>query len=388
MRCVDAVANPVNVLLDSSQCSPAETSMPDEANQRPDHTAPPSRSTAVHSEEDRPHLCQPDGSLCNTERVHLNEKATIAELVLAASKKKHAEPLQPWLLNFREESIGRAYESWQVGTAFTAVTSVVVGSVVTASLRLIRVALGTETTPGAYEAHQIWMFVTLVLVHLLIGGCAIYVRNSQLLYTRLILAMSTTSAITIAICMHAISRDVFMAEQCPGSAEVWIVAAVIAFLAPSIAMHLSVRLWVRPLIGCLMLQPVLVSPHLELVVRILLGFLLAGSLFVGYQTEKEKRLAFVHELELLSQCRTSAAENIRIERQLAQSKAEQIRLAEVSRTRAKTNEIEGDLSAQSHPNVNAFKSSNCITYNLRRSCPQQRSGISTTTAADQCSVLT
>ena len=100
-----------------------------------------------------------------------------------------------------------------------------------------------------------------------------------------------------------------------------------------------------------MLQPILVSPHLESIVRILLGFLLAGSLFVGYQAEKEKRLAFVQELELLSQCRKSAAENILIERQLAQSKAEQIRLAEVSRARAKTNEIEGDPSAQSHLNA-------------------------------------
>jgi len=192
-----------------------------------------------------------------------------------------------------------------------------------------------------------------MVVHLLIGGCAIYVRNSQLLHTRLILAMATTSAIAIAICMHVISRDMFMADQC-SPAEVWVVASVIAFLAPSMAMHASVIVWVRPLIGCIMLQPILVSPHLESIVRILLGFLLAGSLFVGYQAEKEKRLAFVQELELLSQCRKSAAENILIERQLAQSKAEQIRLAEVSRTRAKTNEIEGDPSAQSHLNANAL----------------------------------
>ena len=85
--------------------------------------------------------------------------------------------------------------------------------------------------------------------------------------------------------------------------------------------------------------------------RILLGFLLVGLVFIGYQTEKEKQLAFVQELELLSQGRKPAAENFRIERQLAQSRAEQVRLVEVSRTRAKTNEIE-DPSAQLHLNAN------------------------------------
>ena len=240
---VDAAADSVNVLHDSSQCSPVETSLPDEANQRPDNTAqPPSRSTAVHSEEGRQHLCEPDGSspARNTKQAHLNEKATIAELVLAASKTKpFAEPLLPWLLNFREESTGRAYDSRQVGTAFTIMTSLAVAGIVGASLRLIRVALGTEITPGAYEAHQIWLFIILGVVHLLIGGCAIYVRNSQLLHTRLILAMATASAIAIAICFHAISTDMFMADQ-SSPAEVWIVAAVIAFLAHSMAMHASV----------------------------------------------------------------------------------------------------------------------------------------------------
>ena len=112
-----------------------------------------------------------------------------------------------------------------------------------------------------------------------------------------------------------------------------------------------------------MLQPILLSPHLESTVRLLLGFFLAGSVVVGYQTEKEKRLAFVHELELLSQRRESAAVNIRIERQLALSKAEQV--AEASRTMAEMSqrrqcEIEGD-PCPTAPDYNVPEMIECIT---------------------------
>ena len=122
-----------------------------------------------------------------------------------------------------------------------------------------------------------------------------------------------------------------------------------------------------------MLQPILLSPHLESTVRILLGFLFAGSVFVGYQTEKEKRLAFVLELELRSQCRESAAVDLRIERQLALGKAEQI--AEASRTMAATTqrrqcEIEGD-PCPTAPDCDVPELIECITLCCILEYPQR-----------------
>ena len=86
------------------------------------------------------------------------EKAMIAELVLAASKTpRNVESIQSRFLYFREEPIGRAYESRRVGAAFTAVVVLLAAFmvVVGTSLRLIRVAWGIETVLEAYKAEQV-----------------------------------------------------------------------------------------------------------------------------------------------------------------------------------------------------------------------------------------
>ena len=252
----------------------------------------------------------------------------IAKLVLAASKTpRGVESIQSWFLYFREEPIGRAYESRQVGTAFTAVLLAAFMAVVGTSLRLIRVAWGIETVLEAYKSEQVWMVTFTLVVHLFVGACAIYVRNSRPLHTRRVLVLATISAITIAICVHICTRDVFAASPC-APVQVWIVTTAFVFVAPALAMQVCVPVWVQPLIGYILFQPMLVSPHLDQAVKGWLAFMLVEIPLCCHQTEKGKRLAFVHELELLSQSQKSAAESIRIEHQLALSTAENVCLEE------------------------------------------------------------
>ena len=296
-----------------------------------------------HSEGD---VTQTDGSLeqsgtCAIPQQHIafDEKAMIAELallnnnikVLTASKTQHGvELILSWFLYFREESIGRAYESRQVGTAFTTVLLAAVMTIVGSSLRLIRVALGIETVMEAYGTEQISIVTLTLVVHLFIGGGATYVRNSLVLHTRHILTLATMSAFTIAICVHICTREVFVASPC-APVEIWIIGTSMVFAAPALAMQACVPVWVQPFIGFIFLQPMLVSPHLDQAVKGFLAFTLAGIILCCHQTEKEKRLAFVHELELLSQSQKSAAEKSRIEHQLALSKAENMCLEEMIR---------------------------------------------------------
>jgi hypothetical protein len=236
-------------------------------------------------------------------------------------------PIQSWLLYFREEPIGRAYESRQIGTAFTTLLLIVFMAIVGSSLRLIRVAWGVETVLEAYKTEQVWMIIIALVVHLFVGSCAIYVRNSLLLYTRRVLALATTSAITIAICVQMNTREVFAASPC-APVEIWIIATALAFVAPALTMQTCVPVWVQPLIGYIFLQSMLASPHLDQAVKGWLAFMLAGITLSCHQTEKGKRLAFVLELDLLSQSQKSAAEKNRIEHQLALSKAENTCLEE------------------------------------------------------------
>jgi hypothetical protein len=93
-------------------------------------------------------------------------------------------------------------------------------------------------------------------------------------------------------------------------------------------MQACLPVWVQPLIGSISLQPMLVSPHLNQAVKGWLAFMLVGISLCCHQSEKGKRLAFLHELELLSQSQKSAAEKIRIEHQLVLSKAENACLEE------------------------------------------------------------
>jgi len=268
-----------------------------------------------------------DEGVASRQQVLLDEKATISELVLAATKHVAEQIhvgrlvwLSPWLLHFREKSIGRAYESRQIGTAFTVVILSAFMAIVGSSVRLIRVSLGTETAPGAYEALQIWVMISLMLVHLFVGGCAIYVRNTRLEHARLLLTMATMSATTATMVLHINTREVFVAMPC-ASVEVWIVAIVLGFATSALAVQASVPVGCQVLIGFVIWQPMFVSPHLKPEAKGLVAVFLAGLTLCTHQSEKDKRLAFIHELELLSQCQKSAADNVRIERQLAQTEA-------------------------------------------------------------------
>ena len=117
---------------------------------------------------------------------------------------------------------------------------------------------GIETIPEAYKPEQDWMTIFSLVVHLFVVGCAFYVRNSRLLHTRRILALSTTSAITIAICVHVCVREVFVATAIRAQQNIWIITTALVFLAPALAMQACVPVWVQPLIGFIFLQPMLV----------------------------------------------------------------------------------------------------------------------------------
>ena len=142
------------------------------------HERPMAAHTPQGSSPDGSEMRPQESQVC-IDQARLDEKATIAELVLAASKTQHGvDSVHSWLLYFREEAIGRAYESRQVGTAFTTVILAAFMAIVGTSLRLIRVAWGIETVLEAYETEQVWMIIFTLVVHLFVVGCAIYVRNS------------------------------------------------------------------------------------------------------------------------------------------------------------------------------------------------------------------
>ena len=270
--------------------------------------------------------------VCSISQQHgsFDEKAAIAKLVLAASKTQHGvRSIQSCFLYFHEEPIGRAYESRQVGAAFATVLCAAFMAIIGTSTRLIRVAWGIETVVQAAQKElrsERATIITLV-VHLFVAGCAIYVRNSRLLHARRILALATASAIATAICVHMATSSVLMASP-SAPVEIWIITTVLVFTGPALAMQACLPVWVQPLIGSISLQPMLVSPHLNQAVKGWLAFMLVGISLCCHQSEKGKRLAFLHELELLSQSQKSAAEKIRIEHQLVLSKAENACLEE------------------------------------------------------------
>ena len=257
-------------------------------------------------------------------REALDEKDTIAELVLAASKANNNAPeaFHPWLLYFYEDSVSLAYESRQIGTAFIVLVLACISAIFMTSIRLIRVAFGVETAYGAYGMLQIGVIVVDLLVHLVLAGCAIYVRNNRLSYTRLILAMASVSAITIAAVIHLCASETLLADKC-APVEVWLIIAAIAYTAPNLATQASLPIWAQPIVSFLMAQPLLVSPHLDSQVRLLLSILWVMVALCNYQKEKGRRVAFAHELELISE-----RETIWMEYKLANTKAENTRLTE------------------------------------------------------------
>jgi len=215
-----------------------------------------------------------------------------------------AEVIQPLLLHFREDAVARAYETKQTGIVFTAVayTSVMVN--VGAILRLVRTALGIETAIGAGGMVQIGMTVVLLTVHVFIGACCVYHKESWQSHTRLFQSLATLSASTIAVSLVVLLKENFMSID-RGPVEVWVIATAIAFSAPSLGIMLPGM--VRPLVGSLILLPMLLSHHLETTVKGYLMFMLAGVALCGYQREKSRRLAFARDIGSHNSLEDSAA---------------------------------------------------------------------------------
>lgn len=171
----------------------------------------------------------------------LDEKATIAELVMAASKTQHGvRSIQSCFLYFQEEEIGRAHKSRQIDTASSTVLLAAFMGIVGTSTRLIRVAWGIETIVQAVQKElrsEQAAIITLV-VHPFVAGCETYVKNSRLLYARRILALATSSGITTVICMHVATSSVLMANP-SAPVEIWIFTTVLVFIAPALALQAS-----------------------------------------------------------------------------------------------------------------------------------------------------
>ena len=229
----------------------------------------------------------------------LSEQAVIGEMVQTASKihKGTTEAFEPWLLYFHIEAVSKAYESRQVKSAYnTAVTSAIL-VVSCCILRLSRVALGIEIAFGAYGTMQIGVFLGTMLVHLGILFCVFCIRK-MLSHVRLIQALVALSCISCTIGIHLVATEVLSSNKC-APVEVWIIVTLCGYAAQHLAVQASVSVYVHSLVGVVVLQPVLVSPHIEPAVRWALFVVLVVISGCNYQTEKARRMAFVHELEFI-----------------------------------------------------------------------------------------
>jgi len=254
----------------------------------------------------------------------LNEKEIIAEMVQTASKshKGTTEAFEPWLLYFHMEAVSKAYESRQVKSAYnTAVTSAIL-VVSCCILRLSRVALGIEIAFGAYGTMQIGVFLGTMLVHLGILCCVFCIRK-MLSHVRLIQALVALSCISCTIGIHLVATEVLASNKC-APVEVWLVVTLCGYAAQHLAVQASVSVYVHSLVGVVVLQPVLVSPHIEPAVRWALFVVLVVISGCNYQTEKARRMAFVHELEVI----ISEQEGMELDCKLARTNAKNMRLEE------------------------------------------------------------
>jgi len=254
----------------------------------------------------------------------VNEKAIIAEMVQTASKihKVTTEAFEPWLLYFHNEAVSQAFESRQVVSASNIGVISAILVVLCCVLRLSRVALGIELAFGAYGTMQIGMVLLDMLVHLGILCCAFCIRKSRLSHVRLIQALVAVSCITSAIILHLVATQVLSSNQC-APVEMWICCTMLGFLLPTLAMQASAPVYVHSLVGVIILQPVLVSPHIESGVRSTLFICLVVMSGCNYQAERARRQTFVHELELISE-----RSELELECKLAHSSAKNIRLEE------------------------------------------------------------
>jgi hypothetical protein len=270
--------------------------------------------------EDTSSSGMPDQQPCH----QLNEQAIIAEMVQTASKihKGTTEAFEPWLLYFHNEAVGEAFESRQVVSASKIGVISAILVVFSCILRLSRVALGIEIAFGAYGSMQIGVVLLDMLVHLGILYCAFCIRKSRLSHGRLIQALVAVSCITSTIVLHVCASEILSSKQC-APMEMWIIVTMLGFLLPHFAMQASAPVYVHSLIGVIILQPVLVSPHIESGVRSTLFMFLVVMSGCNYQTERARRLTFVHELEFISE-----RDELELECKLAHSSAKNVRLEE------------------------------------------------------------
>ena len=184
-------------------------------------------------------------------------------------------------------------------------------------------ALGIEIAFGAYGTMQIGVFLGTMLVHLGMLCCAFCIGKNAFSCTRLIQALVAVSCITCTIGIHLVATEVLSSNKC-APVEVWIVVTLCGYAAQHLAVQASVSVYVHSLVGVVVLQPVLVSPHIEPAVRSALLVVLAVISGCNYQTEKARRMAFVHELEVI----ISEQEGLEVECNLARTNAKNIRLEE------------------------------------------------------------
>jgi len=215
-----------------------------------------------------------------------------AEFFACSAESRHRVGL---LLRGFDNKIEDLYQALETSSRYTSLVCVSCAFVVAAIIGIARLGEEAMLWASASAGHRVLCFWVSGGAGMVELACLGWARHQQLKCRSLIRALASFAGIVAAGCMLVMGSSVL--DQSEQAAEYVFLMSAFIFHLPSLLSHLGLSLLEALGAMCLLLYPVLVSPHVTMEVCAVICTLLISHMLGGYYVQWERRRDFLAKLE-------------------------------------------------------------------------------------------